>query len=269
MRILITKSQLGVILENTVNETTNWGSNYVVYNNNTFVNYLKSVEGLELEAYDLGDGKITIGYGHAEDKNSSNYKVGDTISKSKAEELLKTDAKEAETKVNDYMSDNFPNKDLSLLQKQMITDFAYNPGLSKFPKFVKAVVTKDWDTAKQEYKRYHNGRELGRNKVFYDTFLSKAISGGDQKTSLWFNEKDFTVYPNPVEPEKEITIKVSKDKLPQDTMTAKIYTVNGRLVDSHSWNNVQKGILQFNAPEDKGVYIILINKTVKIKLWVQ
>ena len=268
MKILVTETQLQTILENNINESTNWGSNYVVYNNNEFMNYLKHVEGIKLSAYDLDDGMITIGYGHAESKNDSNYKVGDRITLQKAEELLKGDVKEKETLVNNYMSDNFPNKDLSILQKQMLTDFSFNPGLSEFPKFSESVVNKDWATTKNEYKRYSNGVELGRNKLFYDTFLSKAINGDVKKTKL--SSKDFNVYPNPVIPNNEVTVMViNKNILPLEKITIGVYNTSGRLIDSHRWFDIEIGELKFDAPIDKGVYIININGEVNLKLFVQ
>jgi uncharacterized protein len=46
-----------------------------------------------LVAYALGDGKITIGYGHAENIETTKLKVGQKISKSQAEQYLKKDLK--------------------------------------------------------------------------------------------------------------------------------------------------------------------------------
>jgi GH24 family phage-related lysozyme (muramidase) len=54
-----------------------------------------------LRAYSLGDGMITIGWGHAEPKNNSKFKIGQRISKKKAQELLDVDITEAEKAVND------------------------------------------------------------------------------------------------------------------------------------------------------------------------
>ncbi len=57
--------------------------------------HIKSEEKLRLKAYSIGDGMITIGYGHAERISESKYKVGDVITEEKANELLKEDLKVA------------------------------------------------------------------------------------------------------------------------------------------------------------------------------
>ena len=53
-----------------------------------------------LVAYDLGDGMITVGWGHAESKSKSQFKVGDTIDLDKAKELLAEDLQDAQKAVN-------------------------------------------------------------------------------------------------------------------------------------------------------------------------
>lgn len=53
--------------------------------------HLRDYEKLKLIAYDIGDGKITIGWGHAETKSKSKYKVGDEISKDVADKLFYKD----------------------------------------------------------------------------------------------------------------------------------------------------------------------------------
>jgi lysozyme len=55
------------------------------------INFIKNHEALSLKAYDLGDGKISIGYGHAENKSDSIYEIGDSISKADAERLFQKD----------------------------------------------------------------------------------------------------------------------------------------------------------------------------------
>lgn len=67
-----------------------------------FWDNIKVDEGLEgtngkpaLKAYTLGDGKVTIGWGHAEPIKTSTYRVGDTITKEEAQRLLQKDATKA------------------------------------------------------------------------------------------------------------------------------------------------------------------------------
>jgi lysozyme len=57
--------------------------------------HIREEEGLRLKAYKIGDGMITVGYGHAEPIKNSQFKVGETITKQKAEDLLKADLKTA------------------------------------------------------------------------------------------------------------------------------------------------------------------------------
>lgn len=60
------------------------------------IEHLKSEEKLKLKAYKIGDGKITIGYGHAEPINKSKYRLGQSITIDKANKLLEKDIKTAE-----------------------------------------------------------------------------------------------------------------------------------------------------------------------------
>ena len=52
---------------------------------------IRDEEKLRLSPYDIGDGKITVGWGHAEDITTSKYKIGNKISKEEAQKLLKDD----------------------------------------------------------------------------------------------------------------------------------------------------------------------------------
>lgn len=52
---------------------------------------IREEEQLRLEPYKIGDGKITVGWGHAEDIKTSKYKMGDKITKQEAQKLLKED----------------------------------------------------------------------------------------------------------------------------------------------------------------------------------
>lgn len=61
---------------------------------------------------------------------------------------------------------------LSEKQKHILFDFAYNPGLSKFPTLTEAVLREDWETVAQSFERYSAGEALSyRNDTFYQTFL--------------------------------------------------------------------------------------------------
>lgn len=65
-------------------------------------------------------------------------------------------------------------------------------------------------------------------------------------------------FPNPVKPGEEVTVIITNN-LPTPTAEIKLFDLTGRLIKKHNWNNVTKGILQFNAPTDlTGTYILAV-----------
>jgi len=167
--------------------------NESIESDQSFVDYIVSVEGIGPgsspetghKAYKDIAGVWTIGYGHAETSDVAPKPVpGMKISDTKAKDILKKDIADAERKVRSYISSKFPGKTLDQNQLKMLTDYAFNPGLSKFPTFVKAVVNKDWQTAAKEYKRYSGVKELtDRNTKFYNKFLAPLLNGKDTANS--------------------------------------------------------------------------------------
>jgi len=73
-----------------------WNKGYNFSLSKKGIEHIKNIEKLRLKAYDINDGMITIGYGHAEPIDKSKYKVGDIITKSEADDLLKDDLKRTE-----------------------------------------------------------------------------------------------------------------------------------------------------------------------------
>lgn len=59
-------------------------------------NLIIKYEGLRLKAYSVGDGMITIGFGHAELESSSSFKLGDEISMEEAIILFDRDLRRKE-----------------------------------------------------------------------------------------------------------------------------------------------------------------------------
>jgi|688.fasta_scaffold31930_6 lysozyme len=167
MKIIITEKQYGILLKESISDDLD------------FIEYIKDVEGKVIDkstglhkAYKDSVGVVTIGYGHSENRDP-NVKMGMKIPETKAISYLKNDLKTDELKVKNYVAEKFPSYTLNDEQIQILVDYNYNVGLSKFPKFVKAVVTKDWETAKKEYKRYAGGKELtDRNTKFFNKFLA-------------------------------------------------------------------------------------------------
>jgi GH24 family phage-related lysozyme (muramidase) len=165
MKIILTESQIKTLSE-------------AAYDDPDFIDYIKNVEGKVIDpntglhkAYKDNVGVVTIGYGHSE-KADPSVKLGMKIPEKKAIRYLQNDIKQHENIVKDYVSKRFPGKKLDDEQLKMLVDFSFNAGLTKFPKFTKAVVLKDWDSVKNEYKRYAGGKELkDRNDRFYNKFL--------------------------------------------------------------------------------------------------
>ena len=57
---------------------------------------------------------------------------------------------------------------LSDKSQSILVDYSYNPGLAKFPKLMEGFHSGDMDLIRQNYKRYVNGKELGRNKTLLE-----------------------------------------------------------------------------------------------------
>ena len=91
------------------------------------INLIKRFEGLRLEAYRCPSGVLTIGYGH-----TRGVKIGDKITKQRAEELLREDLRVFESYVNDSVS-------LPLNQNQFdaLVSFAFNCGVGNLRKLVR------------------------------------------------------------------------------------------------------------------------------------
>lgn len=107
-----------------------------------------------LVAYDIQDKSITIGWGHAERKSFSQYKVGDVISRKRAEELFKQDLKAAEDAVNDVFT-SWKDKGIEFYIDQNMYDamvsMAFNMGRSGFRStdFIQLVKQGKYEEAKE------------------------------------------------------------------------------------------------------------------------
>ena len=63
-------------------------------------------------------------------------------------------------------------------------------------------------------------------------------------------EKNFTVYPNPVDRGALLTIEIPEDR---DEMTVLLYNTVGKVI--HTYKTTNKKI-EFNAPEISGIYLL-------------
>lgn len=99
--------------------------------------HIKVEEKLKLNAYSIGDRMITIGWGHAEKKNKSKFKLGQTITKELADKLFEEDIKIVENGVKRIFQ-QWKNKgiDRKITQSQFdaLISMAYNMGINNLRK---------------------------------------------------------------------------------------------------------------------------------------
>lgn len=127
----------------------------------SLIEFMKTEEGSAkfkgepvLVAYDLGDGMITIGWGHAENKSNSQFKVGDTIKLEKAKELLNQDLKNAENAVKSvfqkWKDENIPFYIDQNMYDAMVS-MAFNMGRGGFrgSDFIQLVKKGNYEEAKE------------------------------------------------------------------------------------------------------------------------
>jgi len=166
----------------------------------TFFGYLKGVENSRLATtkdpkyvvHDSPEGGLeTIGYGHKlnvlEKSLGRVYRwdIGE-IDEEIASAILALDIE----KVSAQLSQTVPAWDKrSQRQQEILTDYQFNLGnvAHVFPKFYGAVLRRDIDVQREEYKRYYRDneghwRELReRNKLFHSRYLSEiALKGWDR-----------------------------------------------------------------------------------------
>lgn len=120
--------------------------------NDKFFAQLKRHEGLRMEAYLCPAGKLTIGYGHNLDAwpVEGVRKVGDVISREKAEELLVEDV----FGMVDELDDALPWwREMSEPRQAVLLNMAFNMGLPKlltFKKAIAAMYVGNWNKAAHE-----------------------------------------------------------------------------------------------------------------------
>ena len=121
--------------------------------------FLKDEEGLRTTAYDIGDGMITVGYGHAERKGDTDMVARETvITKEKAEELLTQDVKFASEALNRIL-DSWDKKGIKVQVTQSMydamTSMIFNMGIGNFRKsdFIQMVKRGEYDEAEDTIKK--------------------------------------------------------------------------------------------------------------------
>jgi GH24 family phage-related lysozyme (muramidase) len=144
----------------------------------TLYNFLRDEESLMLTAYDIGDGMITIGYGHAERVNKTDMVANKTtITKDKAEELLKHDVN-VQTKYLNRILDQWEDKGIEPELTQGMYDsmisLMFNIGYGNFrmADFLQDIKKGDYESAGEKIKTTHitypghKPRREGEYKIF-------------------------------------------------------------------------------------------------------
>ncbi len=96
-------------------------------------NHIKQEESCVLTAYTLGDGKVTVGYGHAEDVGKTKLRKGQKITQAQADKYLKEDLKEAADGVRRIFKEwEAKGIDVNINQSMFdaLVSLAFNSGIS-------------------------------------------------------------------------------------------------------------------------------------------
>jgi len=97
---------------------------------------IREHEKLSLTAYKIGDGKITIGWGHAEPLKTSKYKIGDKITKEEAQKLFVKDINNAAEGARRMFRQwiEYRGHDVKITQGQFdaIVSMMFNTGITGF-----------------------------------------------------------------------------------------------------------------------------------------
>lgn len=119
--------------------------------------HIKNHEKLRLKAYKIGDGKITIGYGHAKPIRKSKYRVGQRITVEIANKLLREDVAVAVAGVKRMFkqwNENGVYVKVTQNQFDAMVSMAFNMGVSAFRQsaFVRKLKQNDLESAAELIK---------------------------------------------------------------------------------------------------------------------
>ena len=121
---------------------------------------LKREEGLTgtngapaLKAYKLGDGRITIGWGHTGSMSGPKPKLGDEIDQATAQKYLQADAKESADCVRrlltEWKQQGIRAYEVTQSMFDALVSIVFNAGCNgmRSSKFIQLVKTRDWNEA--------------------------------------------------------------------------------------------------------------------------
>ena len=128
------------------------------------------------------EGGWEIGYGHKLTEEEAHKLSKTGLIKDEVEQLLGYDLLLHAEKAKKIMGGQEVWDKLPTQAKEMATDLAFNGVLKQFPKFRQALIDRDLEKVKKEYKRYYKipdgeKKELkDRNEQFCKRYLEKPAS---------------------------------------------------------------------------------------------
>lgn len=151
------------------------------------LNLIKQFEGCRLTAYNIDDGKITIGWGHAEPVGQTNLVAGVTTwTQAQADNQLTADLVDFENAVNNYFTRSFNQN-----QFDALVAFAYNLGGGVFANYNWSKTASDsWICSEMilyvnKGTQYEEGLTRRRKAEIALYNSSSPNTNGGTKTSSW------------------------------------------------------------------------------------
>ena len=156
-----------------------------------FMEYIRSVENAAKKGYNettgrwysIGspEGGWEIGYGHKLTEKEAKEVNKTGLTDKAVEEQLGQDLLSHAEKAKKCMGGQKVWDKLPTQAKEMATDFAFNGVLKQFKTFKQALIDRDLEKVKTEYKRYYETpdgkKELkDRNEQFYKRYLENPAS---------------------------------------------------------------------------------------------
>jgi len=210
-----------------------------------------------LKAYKLGDGMITVGWGHAERTINSQFKPGQEITRQQAEKLLSADIAESERGLN-IILDDWKEQGIELKITQPMYDamvsMIFNMGIGNFRKsdFIQLVKNGDYEMAAERILTTnvsypgHVPRREKESKLFSKGLESNDMSEirkmirnvlkeevGGEKFNAWFDgSKVVDSSGNPLVVHHGTSEKFSKFNLNKTTQGIIWFTSNKNSVEA-------------------------------------
>jgi hypothetical protein len=103
-----------------------------------------------------------------------------------------------------------------------------------------------------------NGLKSNFPDITKNTKVIDVIKNKKSSSLKKLSTDNITISPNPVSSGQQVTITVAPEFLPYKNI--KLYIANSlnKIVDTHEWNSVTRGVLKFNAPAETGLYYLVI-----------